>query len=270
MGETNPSAADPATRDARLTEALTHADGAPELHAACRELAESFGFEHYFYAVRLPLSFSDPYHFCLSGYPREWRQRYDSLGYLRIDPVVRHIMSSSLPLIWDDIDRSDATIEVFFQEAADYGLGHGISAPVAGRHGELALLSLARDIAHPIDADSVERHRLRGRLHWFATVLHESVRRLVLNHEGAPRVAAPLTEREKDCLLWAADGKNTADIGRALNITERTVLFHIESAGRKLGVSGRHNIISRAVTLGEIELHQHALRSVTTIPVMHE
>ena len=32
-----------------------------------------------------------------------------------------------------------------------------------------------------------------------------------------------------------------------LDITERTVLFHIESAGRKLGVSGRHTIISRAV-----------------------
>lgn len=261
---------DPAIRDATITEALTRATDAPALHAACRELTASFGFEHYFYAVRLPLSFSDPYHFCLSGYPREWRERYDSLGYLRVDPVVRHIMSSSLPLIWDEIDRSDATVDVFFHEAADHGLGHGVSAPVAGRHGEVALLSLARGLAQPISRESVERHRLRGRLHWLATVLHESVRRLVLNHEGAPRVSAPLSEREKDCLLWAADGKNTAEIGRALNITERTVLFHIESAGRKLGVSGRHSIISRAVALGEIELHQHALRSVSAIPVMHE
>lgn len=265
-----PPAAQAATSDAGLTDALTGAQGAPELHAACRALTASFGFDHYFYAVRLPLSFSDPYHFCLSGYPREWRQRYDSLGYLRIDPVVRHIMSSSLPLVWDDIDRSDAAVEVFFHEAADYGLGHGITAPVAGRHGEIALLSLARGLSQPVSRDPVERQALRGRLHWFATVLHESVRRLVLNHEGAPRVSAPLSEREKDCLLWAADGKNTAEIGRALNITERTVLFHIESAGRKLGVSGRHSIISRAVALGEIELHQHALRSVTAIPVMHE
>lgn len=261
---------DPDESDRRITEALRRADDAPQLHGACRELADSFGFPFYFYAVRLPLSFSDPYHFCLSGYPREWRQRYDTLGYLRVDPIVRHMMSSSLPLIWDDIDRSDAVVDVFFHEAADHGLAHGVTAPIAGRHGEVALMSLARGLEQPIPRDALERHRLCTRLHWMATVLHESVRRLVLNHEGAPRVSAPLSEREKDCLMWAADGKTTADIGRALNITERTVLFHIESAGRKLGVSGRHNIISRAVALGEIELHQHALRSLDVIPVMHE
>jgi DNA-binding CsgD family transcriptional regulator len=256
--------------DWRITEALRQAGDAPSLHNACRELVASFGFEYYFYAVRLPLSLSDPYHFGLSGYPRDWRERYDKLGYLKIDPIVRHTMSSSLPVIWDDIDRSEAVVDVFFQEAADFGLAHGISSPVAGRHGELALMSIARRIEHPIPRDPLVRHRLCTRLHWMATVLHESVRRLVLNHEGAPRVAAPLSEREKDCLMWAADGKTTADIGRALNITERTVLFHIESAGRKLGVSGRHNVISRAVALGEIELHQHALRSLDIIPVMHE
>ncbi|MGH8517841.1 MAG: autoinducer binding domain-containing protein [Panacagrimonas sp.] len=261
---------DPDESDRRITEALRQADDAPRLHGACRELADSFGFQYYFYAVRLPLSFSDPYHFCLSGYPPEWRKRYDTLGYLRVDPIVRHLLNSSLPLIWDDIDRHEAAVEVFFHEAADYGLAHGVSAPVAGRHGEIALMSLARGPEQPISHDPVERHRLCTRLHWMATVLHESVRRLVLNHEGAPRVAAPLSEREKDCLMWAADGKTTIDIGRALNITERTVLFHIESAGKKLGVSGRHNIISRAVALGEIELHQHSLRSLDVIPVMHE
>lgn len=261
---------DPDESDRRITEVLRRAGDAPSLHQACRDLAASIGFQHYFYAVRLPLSLSDPYHFCLSGYPREWRIRYDRLGYLRVDPIVRHTVSSSLPIFWDDIDRSDAVVDVFFHEAADHGLVHGISAPVAGRHGEIALMSLARGEQQPIPRDPFERHRLCTRLHWMATVLHESVRRLVLNHEGAPRVAAPLTEREKECLMWAADGKTTADIGRALSITERTVLFHIESAGRKLGVSGRHNIISRAVALGEIELHQQALRSLDVIPVMHE
>lgn len=261
---------DPDDDDRRITEALMQADDAPQLHSACRELAQLFGFEHYFYAVRLPLSFSDPYHFCLSGYPREWRERYDTLGYLRIDPIVHHIMSSSLPLIWDEVERSDPVVDAFFREASEHGLAHGVSSPVAGRHGDIAVLSLARGDRRPIAGDAVERHRLRSRLHWLATVLHESVRRLVLTGDGAPQVSAPLSDREKDCLLWAADGKTTADIGRALGITERTVLFHIESAGRKLGVSGRHSIIGRAVALGEIELHQQALRSVTAIPVMHE
>lgn len=261
---------DPDPKDSQFTEALLRASDAPQLHAVCRELADTHGFAHYFYAVRLPISLSEPYHFCLSGYPRVWRTRYDTLGYFRVDPIVSHAMSSSIPVFWDEIGRTSAPVEAFFREAEEHGLAHGVSAPVAGRHGDLALLSLARGASQPIDPDPGYRHRLRGSLHWFATVLHETVRRIVLTQEGAPRVSSPLTEREKDCLMWAADGKTTADIARALDITERTVLFHIEGAGRKLGVSGRHSIISRAVALGEIELHQHARRSVETIPILHE
>lgn len=264
------TAVDPDHRDHQLTLALQAALDAPQLHAVCHDIAEAHGFAHYFYAVRLPISLSAPYHFALSGYPRAWRTRYDALGYFRVDPVVAHAMASSIPLFWDEIARDTSQVETFFREAAEHGLGHGVSAAIAGRHGDLALFSLARDTSRAIDADAAYRHRLRARLNWHATVLHEAVRRVVLTHEGAPRVSAPLTEREKDCLMWAADGKTTADIARALDITERTVLFHIESAGRKLGVSGRHSIIARAVALGEIELHQHARRAVETIPVMHE
>lgn len=261
---------DPDQRDHQLTLALQQAHDAPQLRAACQDIARTHGFEHFFYAVRLPISLSEPYHFALSGYPRAWRTRYDSLGYFRIDPVIAHAMASSIPLFWDDIKRATPEVQAFFQEAADHGLGHGVSAPIAGRHGDLALFSLSRDAGQPIDPDPAYRHQLRLRLNWHATVLHEAVRRVVLTHEGAPRVSAPLSEREKDCLMWAADGKTTADIGRALDITERTVLFHIESAGRKLGVSGRHSIIARAVALGEIELHQQVLRSVDKIPILHE
>lgn len=261
---------DPDQRDHQLTIALQGAVDAPQLHAVCSEIAQTHGFEYYFYAVRLPISLSEPYHFALSGYPRAWRTRYDTLGYFRVDPVVAHAMASSIPLFWDEIARSTPAVDTFFREASEHGLGHGVSAALAGRHGDLALFSLARTAAQPIDFDPAYRHRLRARLNWHATVLHEAVRRVVLTHEGAPRVSSPLTEREKDCLMWAADGKTTADIARALEITERTVLFHIESAGRKLGVSGRHSIIARAVALGEIELNQHALRSVEKIPILHE
>jgi DNA-binding CsgD family transcriptional regulator len=256
--------------DHQLTIALQNAADAPQLHAVCHDIAQVHGFAHYFYAVRLPVSLSDAYHFALSGYPRAWRTRYDALGYFRIDPVVAHAMASSIPLFWDEIARTTPEVETFFREASEHGLGHGVSAAIAGRHGDLALFSLARDAANPIDIDPAVRHRLRARLNWHATVLHEAVRRVVLTQEGAPRVTAPLSEREKDCLMWAADGKTTAEIARALDITERTVLFHIESAGRKLGVSGRHSVIARAVALGEIELHQHARRSVETVPVLHE
>src|SRR5688572_23881258 len=97
-----------------FTSRLTEADGAPDLHAICREWAAVVGFPLFFYAVRIPVSLTQPYHFCLSGYPPAWRQRYDSGEFVRIDPIVRHAFASPLPVIWDELDRSAPPVEAFF------------------------------------------------------------------------------------------------------------------------------------------------------------
>lgn len=253
--------------DPRLTEAMLAASDVPGIHAACRLIAQSLGFEHFIYGVRIPVSLTKPYHFCLSGYPRAWRERYDSMGYLKIDPLVSHAFSSALPLIWDEVPVEGALVEQMFNEAASYGLGHGISTPVYGRRGDIAMLSLAR--AEPVTKDPTVRHSLRTRVHWFGGLLHESVRRVILSGDGRPAVKDNLSEREKDCLMWVADGRTSAEIASRLKISERTVLFHIENAGLKLGASGRHNIVAKAIALGEIELSKQVLRAVD-LPATHE
>ena len=251
----------------RLTEEMQNAPDVPGVHSVCRKIAISLGFEYFIYGVRIPVSLTQPYHFCLSGYPRAWRERYDSMGYLKIDPLVSHAFASSLPLIWDEVKRDGELVKCFFNEAGSHGLLHGISAPVYGRRGDIAMLSLAGSIPVPIDLD--RRNELRTRAHWFASVLHDAIRRVVLTSDGAPVVTDNLSEREKDCLMWVADGRTSAQIASRLKISERTVLFHIENAGVKLGVNGRHNIVARAIALGEIELSRHALRAVE-LPATHE
>ncbi len=61
-----------------------------------------------------------------------------------------------------------------------------------------------------------------------------------------------LTEREKECLLWASEGKTGGEIADILNISERTVTFHLQNAGQKMGTCNRQHAISRALTLGLI------------------
>jgi len=254
--------------DATNTEELMAARDVPEIHAACRRLANELGFEHFLYAVRIPVSLSQPYHFSLNGYPRAWRERYDAMGYIKMDPVVIHAFSTAIPLIWDEVDMTSSIVQAFFAEAAEYGLANGVTAPVYGRRGDLGLLSLARRL--PISGDLRDRNDLKTRAHWFATIVHETIRRVLLTSDGNPIAQTNLSEREKDCLMWAADGKTSCEIAKRLEISERTVLFHLENAGRKLGVHGRHNTITRAIALGEVELSLRALRTVKEIPVTHE
>ncbi|MGY5795455.1 LuxR C-terminal-related transcriptional regulator len=63
-----------------------------------------------------------------------------------------------------------------------------------------------------------------------------------------------LSLREKECILWAAKGKSSWDIGMIMRISENTVNFHMKNVLRKLDAANRTVAAIKAVRLGIIEL----------------
>jgi DNA-binding NarL/FixJ family response regulator len=61
-----------------------------------------------------------------------------------------------------------------------------------------------------------------------------------------------LTDRETEVLTWAARGKSSADIAVILDISERTVNFHMDNAMRKLSVATRVQAAVKCAMLGLI------------------
>jgi DNA-binding response OmpR family regulator len=57
-----------------------------------------------------------------------------------------------------------------------------------------------------------------------------------------------LNDREIETLTWAARGKTSAEIAQLLDLSKRTVDFHIENARTKLGVSTRIQAAVKATT----------------------
>jgi DNA-binding response OmpR family regulator len=55
-----------------------------------------------------------------------------------------------------------------------------------------------------------------------------------------------LTEREIETLTWAARGKTSAEVARILDLTKRTVDFHIDNARVKLNASTRMHAAVKA------------------------
>ena len=72
--------------------------------------------------------------------------------------------------------------------------------------------------------------------------------------ESRERAAAPVrvTARESEVLAWVAAGKSDWAIGRILNISGKTVNFHVENAKRKLGVGTRLQAVVAALRAGII------------------
>jgi DNA-binding CsgD family transcriptional regulator len=61
-----------------------------------------------------------------------------------------------------------------------------------------------------------------------------------------------MTARESEVLGWVAVGKSDWAIGRILNISGKTVNFHVENAKRKLGVGTRMQAVIAAMRHGLI------------------
>ncbi len=231
---------------------LSKANAVEDIHEICSGFCYFSEFEHFIYGARMPTSLTQPSFIYVSGYPGEWRERYLERNYLSIDPVVAHCARSSLPINWRDVaplEKKDKVVREFMGDVRDHNLKSGISFPVHTSRGESAMFSLAASDDHKKAKARIDAASPNAVL--FTAYLHEAVRKVFAK---APLSVSQikLTAREKQCLLWAAEGKTTWETARILNISERTVIFHVQNAAEKLNVVNRQQAIARAVSTGLI------------------
>ncbi len=71
-------------------------------------------------------------------------------------------------------------------------------------------------------------------LQCMATCFHVRARRLMAPSRIVAGIA--LSDREYECLAWAARGKSAWETGCILGISRRTVVYHLENVRAKLDV----------------------------------
>lgn len=84
-------------------------------------------------------------------------------------------------------------------------------------------------------------------------LLVEIVRNRLTQHADRMPIDFALTDRETEALTWVAKGKSSSDIAVLMNVSERTVNFHINNVIRKLGVATRVQAAIRCALLGLID-----------------
>ena len=62
--------------------------------------------------------------------------------------------------------------------------------------------------------------------------------------------AAPLTDRQLECLSWISQGKSSSDVGTILRISSRTVDYHVSEICHRLNVRTRMQAVAHAVRHG--------------------
>ena len=180
--------------------------------------------------------------FVETTYSEEWVKHYFEQRYFEIDPVVKTSIKTILPTDWSSLDRNSAKIAKMFDEAASGGVGNqGLSVPIRGPNGELALFSVTAELANREWA--LFKRELMPLLQMLAHHVHQN---FLLRHKitfDDPR----LSKREAEVLEWAANGKSVDDIAAILEISKHTVKSHLEICRYKLGGLNTAHAVARAV-----------------------
>jgi LuxR family transcriptional activator of conjugal transfer of Ti plasmids len=189
-------------------DAIHTATDTPEFERVATRLAQSLGFERFAY---LRLTGDTP--LLISSYPKSWTSRYFDLGYQQIDPVVRRARFENAVFSWGgkaSIPEATRAQRRFFDEATAFGIRSGITVPIRGGFGRMAALTLATGEreAHPEELVA----KLKDVVQLAGLYFHTHVAVRLDRPARGQGVGAELTQRERQCLAWTAQGKNVADI----------------------------------------------------------
>lgn len=173
-------------------------------------------------------------------YPNEWFKIYLEQEYIEVDPVIPHLKRSTRPFEWRELsydsEQMPRAAEVM-QRRKDFGFLNALIIPIHSPSNGTALVNMNRT-----KADLPAHHK--PAIHLMALYLYD---RICLLRVPAPERDTLLTLREREVLAWIAQGKSAWEIGEILNISERTVEAHAQSAFRKLGAVNRTHAVAIAL-----------------------
>lgn len=178
------------------------------------------------------------------NYPDEWLIMYAENKFYEHDPIVRYNYSFFEPQFWTTAVEtfSEQPCVDLMNNASEFGLNYGIASGVNGLgvRGSLVSFSSRKNVFTPYELkilDVLTPH------------IHQALVRICERSYKAA-CAQPLSEREVEVLKWMKSGKTNWEISMILNISERTVKFHVQNIERKLDAVNKAHAVAIAMDTG--------------------
>jgi LuxR family quorum sensing-dependent transcriptional regulator len=181
-----------------------------------------------------------------NGWPPEWFEIYTRENFSVMDPIPQYGASTVQPFEWAEAhyDKdSNPAAHLVMTRATEFRLMQGYCIPLHYDEGG-AVISMATE---QLTIDPVAKSALQ----LIGIYAHNRIRSL---GRPKPEKRDLLTPREREILRWAADGKTSWEVSVILNISERTVKFHLNQASHKLNAVNRTAAVAKALARGLIKL----------------
>jgi DNA-binding CsgD family transcriptional regulator len=214
---------------ARLTETILGNDD-NDLAETLKVIASEIGLTHIAYLRLSPDKSPD---ICLLvavvTYTRLWQHRYFVKKYMTTDPVISYGREVDQPFDWANVPVDDPATKAFFADALNHSVGrNGLSIPLRNRRGVFALVSFTSDLTK--DEWEVYKTANMAKLKLLSVLIDSASH---INFK-LPAFPVHLSNREEQCLLWAARGKTYQEIAEILGLAFGSVKTHLDAARHKL------------------------------------
>lgn len=220
-----------------------------ELADALRAVAGELGFSYFALTHHVDIRQAPQPAIRLHNYPPGWADWFDEHRLGPSDPVHRASDLTSVGFTWSQLPR---LIELtprdreILERAGWNGIGDGFTVPAHVPGESNGSCSFATRSGEPVPEEHLAVAQLVG------AFAFEAARRLWRMRRPDGPAPRRLTERQRDCVLWAARGKTDWEIARVLGLSHETVIQHLKQARERYGVSKRTMLAISALFDGTI------------------
>lgn len=182
--------------------------------------------------------------------PEDMRQLWCERGYYQLDPVQHCALESCAPFVWSyqrpDNSMLRGRLNNHATAVTDYMREHnmpcGATVPLHLPNGSFVTITgihTGQRQEREISATLAQLMLLAHQFQESAFPLFDSTL-LTCRH-------VKLSNRERECLAWSAEGLTAKEIARKLHRSVATVTLHLNTAAKKLGASNRVQAVVRAL-----------------------
>lgn len=194
----------------------------------------------------------------LDNYPSEWVDYYDDHALGLADPVHRASHRTTRGFGWSELSTLIALTpedRKILELGAARGIGDGFTVPANVPGESNGSCSFANPARVPMDGERIALAQLLG------SFAFQAARKLWRMRSPIPHAPPLVTERQRDCIVWAARGKTNWEIGKILGVESETVRAHLNNARERLDASNRTGLVVSALYAGIIDLTEVVKRS---------
>ncbi|TMJ13777.1 MAG: hypothetical protein E6G94_11015 [Alphaproteobacteria bacterium] len=170
-------------------------------------------------------------------------------GTLTVDPIMEACERTLTGFFWDDVGSIVPLTKRHLErvaKVAETGLADGFVVPahVPGKH--IGSCHFAVETGKHVPREN------SAALQSIATFGFEAARRLCRERDGPIFPGLQLSDRQRECLIFSAQGKSDATTAQLLGLSPKTVNAYMEEAKRRYGVATRQQLLAMALYNSEI------------------